>query len=340
MKKINTNKWEIIGHENIVSYLGVSLLNHKFAHAYLLAGPTHLGKKTITNEFVQTLLCENYLSDEGSANVPCGECESCKHLNKGIHPDYYRLELLEDKKNISIEQVREWQRQLQHKSFLTKYKVGVIVGAEHLSIEAANALLKTIEEPSGNTIIILLTDDINLLLPTIISRSQVLKFNLVADEIIYDYLQKQSLKRQNMRDIAKLSFGLPGKAVAYLNNLELLEADKLAIKEMVDLINRPAHDRIAYLQKKFQKQDFVSSQRIANEMMDSFLLIAREWLLYKQASPNWYRLEFLTDDLKKIASRLDQNRVMDIINKVYTWKAKMKQNASPQLFTEDLLLSI
>ena len=340
MKENNANKWGIIGHENIISYLGVSLSRHKFAHAYLFAGASHLGKKTVATKFIQTLLCESYISGDATESFACGECQSCKHLQKGIHPDYYRLELQEDKKNISIEQVREWQRQLQHKSFLSKYKIGVIVGAEHLSIEAANALLKTIEEPVGNTIIILVTDDINLLLPTIISRSQVLKFSLVSDEKIYDSLQEKSTEHAGMRDIAKLSFGLPGKAINYLNNVELLEANKSEVGEMVDLMRKPTHDRIAYLQNKFQKKDFVSSQRIANQLMDGFLLIAREMLLYKQNSPNWYRLEFVSEELKKLANELSDTQVSNMINKIYTWRDKMKQNANPLLFTEDLLLSI
>ena len=340
MKEIDTNKWGIIGHENIISYLGVSLGGHKFAHTYLFAGPAHVGKKTVASKFIQTLLCDSYISGNGSGVVPCDECQSCRHLQKGIHPDYYRLELPEDKKNISIEQVREWQRQLYHKSFLTKYKIGLIVGAEHLSIEAANALLKTIEEPTGNTIIILIADDINLLLPTIISRSQVLKFNLVADELIYDHLQKQSLEHQNMRDIAKLSFGLPGRAISYLNNLQLLESNKAEIAEMVELIARQAHERISYLQSRFQKQDFVNSQIIANQIMDSFLLVARELLLHKQKSSNWYRLEFVSDDLRRVAGHLSEDQILASIHKVYNWRDKMKQNANPLLFTEDLLLSI
>ncbi|MFW0862416.1 MAG: ATP-binding protein [Candidatus Komeilibacteria bacterium] len=339
MTEIDTNKWGIIGHDNIISYLSVSLKAHKFAHAYLLAGPKSLGKKTVANKFIQTLLCEQYI-ENGEESIPCGNCQSCKHLIKGMHPDYYRLELQEDKKNISIEQVRDWQRQLQHKSFLTKYKVGVIVGAEHLSIEAANALLKTIEEPTGNTIIILITDDINLLLPTIVSRSQVLKFSLVSDETIYDYLQKASPDHRNIKNIAKLSFGLPGKAINYLNNDSLLEETQNTVKEILDLMIKPAHDKLAYLQNIFQKKDFVASQRIADKIMDNILLIARELLLHKESSDNWYRLEFVDDELKKVANSLDQQDIINIIDKVYIWKDKIKQNASPLLFTEDILLSI
>ncbi len=340
MKEIDTNKWGIIGHDNIIFYLRVSLEGHKFAHAYLMAGPAHLGKKTVSGKFVQTLLCEKYIEDNSDDFVPCGICQSCKHLNKGMHPDYYRLELQEDKKNISIEQVRDWQRQLQHKSFLTKYKIGLIIGAEHLSIEAANALLKTIEEPVGNTIIILITDDINLLLPTIVSRSQVLKFSLVSDETIYDYLQTRDLEHKSIRDIAKLSFGLPGKAIEYLDNIKLLEENKAEVREIVDLMSKPAHDRLAYLQKIFQKQDFITSQRIADGIMNNFLLITRELLLHKENSDNWYRLGFVEEELKTIANNLDKDQIISMIDKVYTWKDKVKQNASPLLFTEDLFLSI
>jgi DNA polymerase III subunit delta' len=339
MNKIDTDKWGIIGHDNVVNYLGLSLTNHKFAHAYLLSGNRSIGKKTIAKRFIQTLLCEKYIEADVASEMPCGECQSCKHLKKKMHPDYYQLDLAEDKKNITIDQIREWQRKLQNKTFLTKYKVGVINGAEFLSMEAANAILKTIEEPTGNTIIILIVNDINLLLPTIVSRSQVLKCGLVSDEVIYGFLQKNSVGRRMARDIAKLSFGLPGKAINFMHNEESLQIDKAAILQVLNIAQKPIHERIGFLQKKFQKQDFIKSQKIANEIVSIFTLITRELLLYKEESENWYRLEFASDELKEFARNLSLIEIVNLTNKTLDWRTKLRQNINPQLFTEDLLLS-
>jgi len=189
--------WPVIGHHNVVQYLQNALRRHQFAHTYLFSGPAHVGKSLVAEYFIQTLFCLNYQESGSAIAWPCGECQSCRQFGKGVHPDYFLLSPEEGKRAIGIDQVREWQRSLGNKSFLTKYKIGLIAGAELLTTEAANALLKTIEEPVGNTIIVLLTDDLNLLLPTIISRSQVIKFGPVAEKDILQYLVQLGEERSD-----------------------------------------------------------------------------------------------------------------------------------------------
>ncbi len=91
MKEINTDKWGIIGHKNVVSYFKISLERHKFAHTYLFSGPAQVGKKTVVNKFIQSLICDNYLADN-DVSAPCEKCPSCQQWIKNIHPDYYELE--------------------------------------------------------------------------------------------------------------------------------------------------------------------------------------------------------------------------------------------------------
>src|SRR3989344_1191746 len=168
------SKWPIVGHSHIVSYLQNSLNNLKLAHAYLFVGLDHVGKAAVAGYFINSLVCQN-LEVEALA-VPCGECQSCRQALSGNHPDVYWLarELNEKtdklKKNISIEQVRQLQNKLSLRSFLNSYKIAVVSEAQTLSAEAANSLLKTLEEPSARTVLILLAENLARLPQTIVSR--------------------------------------------------------------------------------------------------------------------------------------------------------------------------
>ena len=152
-------KWPIIGHSNIVSYLKKCLATNNASHAYLFVGQSHIGKTTVAESFVNSLICENL--HQGNGQVPCGACQCCQQLSNKIHPDVYWLkrEINEKtgelRKNISIEQIRELQNKLSLHSFLNSYKVAVINEAEALSQEAANSILKTLEEPTAKTVLII-----------------------------------------------------------------------------------------------------------------------------------------------------------------------------------------
>ena len=142
--------WPILGHQSIVNYLQTSIINQKINHAYIFYGPEHIGKSLVADYFVNSLQCEEF--NNKNKKIPCQKCNACQQIEKGIHPDIYKVNKESDKKNISIEQVRNLQHKLSMRSFLTSYKVAIIDQAESISLEAANSLLKTIEEPTSKTI--------------------------------------------------------------------------------------------------------------------------------------------------------------------------------------------
>lgn len=185
---------DIIGHKNITSFLEKSVKNGEISHAYLFYGPSHLGKKAVASHFAEVIL------GRPIAN----------------HPDVYLVGRERDEKesklakNISIEQIRELERKLSLSSFLNSYKIGIIEEAETMSEEAANSLLKTLEEPTPKTVIILLSTSTSALPATIVSRCQTLKFLPVAKEKIYDHLLNLGAGRDEARDLSGISFGKPG----------------------------------------------------------------------------------------------------------------------------------
>jgi len=215
-------EWPEIGNDNLIEFLDRSLFQKKLAQTYIFAGPEDLGKSTMALAFARNLI----LSDRQ-------EVRDFSSVNSDLHI----LNREPGKKNISIEAVRDFIKMLSLSSFLNSYKIGIIKGAETLSSEAASALLKTLEEPRDKVIIILLTSSVDLLMPTIVSRSQVLYFYPVAFDIIYDYLVKElNLKRGEAKNMAALAAGRPLLAVKFAEN----EADKTLqripnSKEIVEL---------------------------------------------------------------------------------------------------------
>ena len=144
--------WPFFGNRHIIDFLQGSILNQQVSHFYIFAGIEDLGKGKLANYFSASLLCNNFW--EGKGKLPCGECNNCQQTAKGSHGDVTVQQRLDDKQNISIEQIRGFIRLMNLGAFSNRYKIGIIKNAESLSLEAANALLKTLEEPKQGVIII------------------------------------------------------------------------------------------------------------------------------------------------------------------------------------------
>ncbi|NCN21942.1 hypothetical protein GW758_03370 [Candidatus Falkowbacteria bacterium] len=209
MIEIDTKyNWPKIGNEKAIAFLSSVLDNSSPASTYIFNGRGNLGKSTIALAFARNL--------QNLEKVKVEEEE-----NETLNPDLHILERGPEEKSISIEAVREFIKTLSLGSFLNSYKIGIIKEASYLSEEAKSALLKTLEEPRSKVIMILLVDDISDLPATIISRAQVLYFEPVSSEIVYDYLiDNYGANRSQAKDLANLCLGRPLEAIAYLENPE------------------------------------------------------------------------------------------------------------------------
>ncbi|MCX6744485.1 MAG: DNA polymerase III subunit delta', partial [Candidatus Parcubacteria bacterium] len=223
---MNNFNWPVVGHQKIQQFLQKSLANNKLGHAYLFSGPVHLGKSLVAEKFMASILCADYhqQNKKEAQKLPCGECVFCQQFNRGIHPDVYFLKKDEDKKNISVEQVREMHKFLSLTSFLNSYKIALVANAQELSESAQNALLKVLEEPTPKTILILIVNDHNLLLPTISSRCQLVKFRQLSEEQIFHHLVGLGSSREQAKILTALSCGQIGLAIDYLANPELFNS--------------------------------------------------------------------------------------------------------------------
>jgi DNA polymerase-3 subunit delta' len=222
-------EWPAVGNDRLLDFLDKSLVRNNLAQTYIFSGPEDLGKSTVALAFARNLL----LSDQKASVQP------------GFNSDLHILERAPGKKNIAIEQIRDFIKDLSLSSFLNSYKIGIIKEAETLSLEAANALLKTLEEPRPQVIIILLTSNLDALPETIISRASVLYFYPIAAADIYDQLLADyHLNRDEAREVAALAAGRPLLAIRLAEQPEEYQRQVAAAKVFFNFFTQSIASRI------------------------------------------------------------------------------------------------
>jgi len=227
----------IIGHQRILDFLKSSIKKNKISHAYLFYGPANIGKKKVALEFVRILIGQD--------------------AENTMHPDVLIVEPeIEEKKGvkkeleISIDQARQIRRQISLSAHHAPYKIVIIDGVEKMTRQAANALLKTLEEPLGRTVIILLCSNLQQVLPTIISRCQLIKFlpvpNLEIEKILFKSYKADA---SDFKKIIRLACGRPGLVINYLTNPALLKEQDQLLADIENLIKADLNSRYLYIEK-------------------------------------------------------------------------------------------
>ena len=197
---------EIIGHDRQIEHLRNAMRNRRVAHAYLFLGKEGIGKKLVALNLAKTLNCPR------GSEEPCDECRSCLKVNHLNHPDVLLVE--PHGQWIRIDQIRDLQRELSHRPYEGKRRVCILTGADRMRQEAANALLRILEEPPLHTVLILLAANLDFILPTITSRCQRITFNPLPSERIAEVVRsKLALKREEAHILASLADGSLGKAL-------------------------------------------------------------------------------------------------------------------------------
>jgi DNA polymerase-3 subunit delta' len=236
----------IIGHKKQKEVLGKIAKSKNISHALLFSGVEKIGKKLVAMEFIKSILCEK---DKGH----CGECYSCKTIDSSNFPD---LSIIESKdRNIEIEEIRDLQNRLSLKSYNNSLKFAIIDDAHLLRKDAQNALLKTLEEPKGDTLLIIITSYPQMLLPTIRSRLEEIKFSVVSRKEIEDHLISLGANAEKAKEIALISSGQIGKAIEFFNDEEKLKFFNKAVKDIVSLVHSEMYKRFDFAKEFKENQD-------------------------------------------------------------------------------------
>ncbi len=219
----------ILGHERNIAFLQRAVAGGRVAHAYLFYGPGGVGKATVARMLAAALLCPQV-----AAGKPCGACDDCRLFARGQHPDWYQVD--PTGATIRIEQVRRLQQILLRRPLRGRYRVCLMTNAEAMSTEAANCLLKTLEEPPAATVFILTSDRWHDLPPTVVSRCQRLRFDPLPPETVASWLvQRHGVEEQRARLVAYLACGSPGRALVLAGNPDLEEVRRRVMETVAEL---------------------------------------------------------------------------------------------------------
>ena len=323
--------WNIIGHQQTLTFFERARSSGHLAHAYLLTGPAQVGKRTLALALGQALLCKKDATTPPGS--PCGTCQACVKVQNGAHPDLRVIRPAEGKKALGIDEIRELIGAAALQPQEGRYSIFILPRAEMLTNEAANAFLKTLEEPAPQTILFLTATDDQLLPATIISRCQVLPLGLVnAHEISAALVEHRAIPQEQAQELSILAAGRPGWAIAASQNPELQEQRATWFTLMETLCTSGPAQRMkigATLARDTEQ---------LNELLMVWLSWWREMLLFLEgvSSPEGQR----GTHLSQYARQLRPDTARQVIRQIQEAAQQLEQNAQPRLVVETLLLQL
>jgi len=307
-----------------------SIQKDRLAHAYLFEGMRGIGKKEVSLFLAKSLFCSG--STDGS--IPCGECSNCKRISSGNHPDLHILE--PDGLSIKKKQIQELQEEFAKTGVESKRKMYIIVHADRMTGNAANSLLKFLEEPHSETTAILLTEQAQQILPTILSRCQIIKFQPFSPTVLIKKLGEQKVDRTKAPIIAQLTNNLD-EALELSNNDWFAQAQKIVLK-LYEVIKKNPLEALVMLQEEWflhfkEKEQF-------DQGLDLLLLLYKD-LLYLQLGKS-SQIVYVGElaRLQQSALHVSGHRIADGMAMILEAKRKLQANMNPQLLMEELVLKL
>jgi DNA polymerase-3 subunit delta' len=315
--------WPVVGHEWAIEILARSVTSGRMSHAYLFSGPPQIGKTTMAQAFAQAVNCVG-------AEPPCGVCSSCRRIAAGIHPDVRVVRA--EGTSIKIDQIRELQREAALSPVEGRWRVYIVRQMELATTEAANCLLKTLEEPPARVILILTTSDQDALLPTIVSRCQIFTMHPLPIEKVRAVLSERGIDDGRARLLARLSMGRLGWAINAASDPASLDQRQQRLDEMAVLFGQGWVERFNYAAELSGNLDE------ARRAMDLWLSWWRDLLLLASGSAVEITNLDRRTELEEATRRYSLDEVYSTIIALRQAIWQLEHNANARLVLENLML--
>jgi DNA polymerase-3 subunit delta' len=319
--------WQIIGHEWAVALLDRTLAAGRMAHAYLFTGPPQVGKTTLALALAQTLNCTQ-------SDPPCGQCSSCLRIARHVHPDVHLVVGEGVKAGIKIEQIRALKREAVLAPYEGRHRVLILRQLDRASIEAANSLLKILEEPPVHVVLALTASNVEALPATIVSRCQRLDLRPVAPGTLEAALQEREVPAAKSRLLARLSGGRVGWALDAAKDDALLHRRQKDLDQLLDLLAEDRLGRIEFALRASRDPETVR-RRIAlwtGWWRDLLLLCSQ----VEEGIINVDRAE----ELGVFAAQLTSSQAVAGMRALQAAEAQLEANVNTRLAVEGLLLQL
>ena len=351
-----SGKWDTIGNPAAIKLLSGAISQSRVSHAYLFVGPNRVGKRTFAIDFARALNCnaaDVAVSEwaELAPDVPCGQCSACDRISRSNFADVQVInsatqtsvdkdaEAAKRRVMIGIDLIKDLQSDSIVKPYEGRVKVFIIDDAHRMSSDAANALLKTLEEPPENVHIILTSPASELLPETIVSRCHLVRLRSVPSEVIAQGLvTRLGVDSDEAHLMAKMSMGAPGWAIEALSDPSLLDARKQSAARILDLFDANLADRFDY--SALMAREFRSDRNLALDELERWLEIIRDIAMVQNGLHQHVVFDDRLEELDRVAQGLNPDDVSATASMVEKTRHALMVNAYPPLAFDGMMLGL
>jgi DNA polymerase-3 subunit delta' len=325
------NNWNMLGHQWAVDLLKNSLSNGRIRHAYLFTGPVSVGKRTLALRFAQAINCQQ--TDQ--IGQPCGECRSCQLLERMQHPDLSIVQAEVAGGILKVDQVRDLQHTLSLTPYEAKFRIALILRFEEANQSASNALLKSLEEPPPQVIMLLTAQEPEALLPTIVSRCELFRLRPLSTTDIAKGLQKQHrLSEGKANLLAQISDGRPGYALKLHQNPAILDKRETWLLDHKRLLSANRVERFAYAEKISKDKETIAI------LLQIWSSLWRDILLVTTGSSARLTNVDQEGDIKTLAAEIDTDSAVKMIKALDRTRNLIRKNVNIRMALEVLFIEL
>lgn len=323
--------WDILGHDWAVRLLGEHIAKNRVRHAYLFTGPQGVGRRTLALRLAQALNCPK-LSSGGEA---CGDCHTCARIAKMQHPDLTIVQAEQEGGMLKVDQIRELQHGLSLSPYEARYRVALLLRFEGANPNASNALLKTLEEPNPQVVLVLTAESAESLLPTIVSRCEVVRLAPLPLDLLCQGLQTRwGIPAEEARLLAHLANGRPGYAVRLHQQPELLEKRQAWLDDHLRLLTANRTARFAYAEA------LTKDKEATRQSLAVWLSFWRDIMLKSAGASTPITNLDKEQEIQTIAGKLDLKSARRTVASLERTLNLLEGNINTRLATEVLLLDL
>lgn len=323
--------WELLGHEWAVNLLTEHISQGQLRHAYLITGPEGVGRRTLALRLAQAVNC----LQPPAPGQPCRACRACQQIERMQHPDLAVVQAEQRGGTLKVEQVRELQRSLSLAPYDARYRVALLLRFEEANLSAANALLKTLEEPAPQVLMLLTAESPERLLPTIVSRCEVLRLRPAPLEQVVDGLQQRGdLAAEQARLLAHISGGRPGFALRLHAEPERLEQRQAWLEDHARLLRATRVERFAYA------ENLAKDKETLRAVLPVWLSLWRDVLLAAAGAQAPLANLNRAEEVERIVQRFGLQPAHAMIAAIERTLDQVERNVNARLALEVLMLDL